>query len=145
MAAGLREHVRANIVGYAALFVALGGTGYAAVSAIPGPDGRIHGCYQVKGGALRVVGAGASCPSGERSLAWNQRGIPGKNGLNGAAVVARVRLSGAPVQSAQFPAAAVDVPLTGASWTQGATDTDLILGQITYDSSSPADCPADTG
>ena len=57
----------------------------AAVAAIPGGDGVIHACRKVDGGALRVVARASACRSGERSLAWNQRGAEGPTGPAGAA------------------------------------------------------------
>jgi hypothetical protein len=54
-----------------ALFVALGGTTYAA---IPSPDGKIKGCYQKHGGNLRVIDPSKHCGSREKPLLWNQRG-----------------------------------------------------------------------
>ena len=57
----------------------------AAVAAIPDGDGVIHACRKVDGGALRVVARASACRSGERSLAWNQRGAEGPTGPAGAA------------------------------------------------------------
>src|SRR5215207_9063680 len=90
--ARLGRHLRANVVGYLALFVALGGTGAYAASSIVGPDGQIHGCYMKKGkgkGQLRVVKAKARCKRRERKIAWQQkgdgaRGPAGPRGARGA-------------------------------------------------------------
>ena len=71
------------VVALVALFVALGGAGYAAVRSIPGPDGKIHSCYQKTNGNLRVVPAGKRCLKRERALAFNQRGPEGKPGAQG--------------------------------------------------------------
>jgi lamin tail-like protein len=57
----------------------------AAVAAIPDGDGVIHACRKVDGGALRVVARASACRSGERALAWNQRGAEGPTGPAGAA------------------------------------------------------------
>jgi hypothetical protein len=79
----LFAYVRGHHVGLLALFVALGGTSYAAISSIPGPDGVIHACYQKTKGSLRVVPAGTRCLKSERALAFNQQGIPGPRGSQG--------------------------------------------------------------
>ena len=47
---------------------------------IPGPDGVIHACRKVEGGALRAVRAGVHCRAGERSLRWNVQGVAGPQG-----------------------------------------------------------------
>jgi Lamin Tail Domain len=70
------------LVALAIAAVALAG---AAVAAIPDGDGVIHACRKVDGGALRVVARASACRSGERSLAWNQRGAEGPTGPAGAA------------------------------------------------------------
>ena len=55
-----------------------------AVAAIPDEDGVIHACRKVEGGALRAVARASACRSGERALAWNQRGPAGPAGPAGA-------------------------------------------------------------
>jgi len=55
----------------------------AALAAIPDGNGVIHACRKAHGGALRVVGQASACRSGERSLAWNQRGPAGPTGPAG--------------------------------------------------------------
>jgi hypothetical protein len=76
-------YARRHHVGLLALFVALGGTSYAASQAIPGPGGVIHGCYQAKKGSLRVVASGRRCARGERSISWSQTGPAGQRGAAG--------------------------------------------------------------
>jgi hypothetical protein len=73
----------ANVAASLALFAALGGGAYAAVSAIPGPDGVIHGCYKKHKGSLRLVPAGRRCSHSERAIAFNQTGPKGTAGLRG--------------------------------------------------------------
>jgi hypothetical protein len=84
----------ATVVAYLALFVALGGGAYAAISGIPDSSGVFHACVNRSSGALRVVKPGVACkPSkkkngrvvfaGEFATAWNQRGPAGLNGTNG--------------------------------------------------------------
>jgi type VI protein secretion system component Hcp len=74
----------ANVIASLALFFALGGGAYAAVSSIPGADGAIHGCYATGNGALRVVAAGKACTRREKALAWSERGPAGATGASGA-------------------------------------------------------------
>jgi type VI protein secretion system component Hcp len=74
----------ANVVASVALFLALGGGAYAAVSGIPGKDGRINGCYNTSSGALRVLAEGRSCTRHEKALAWNEAGPRGEAGARGA-------------------------------------------------------------
>jgi hypothetical protein len=51
-----------------------------AAGGIPGPDGVIHACRKVEGGALRAVRAGTGCRTGERALRWKVRGVAGPEG-----------------------------------------------------------------
>ena len=88
MALEIRRHTvslsYANVTATLALFLALGGGAYAAVSGIPGRDGVIHGCYQKRMGTLRVVPAGRKCKKGsEVALSWNQKGVRGSTGPSG--------------------------------------------------------------
>jgi hypothetical protein len=71
----------AMIVALVALFISATGV---AVAAIPGGNGVIHACYNKKGGALRAVSGGKSCPRGTRALSWNQAGARGATGAPGA-------------------------------------------------------------
>jgi hypothetical protein len=73
----------ANVMSTIAVFAALGGGAYAAVSSIPGPDGVIHGCYKKRGGGLRLVPAGRRCSRRETPIAFNQTGPAGPRGPRG--------------------------------------------------------------
>ena len=68
------------LVAFAIAAVALAGV---ALAAIPDRNGVIHACRKVDGGALRVVAKASACRSGERALAWNQRGAQGPAGPAG--------------------------------------------------------------
>ena len=63
----------------------VGGLSTVAFAAIPDPEGKISGCYAIRGGALRVIdlAKGQRCTSFERSLAWNQTGPQGPVGSQG--------------------------------------------------------------
>jgi hypothetical protein len=67
-----------------ALAIAAVAVAGAAFAAIPDGNGVIHACRKVEGGALRVVAKASACRSGERALAWNQRGAAGPAGPAGA-------------------------------------------------------------
>lgn len=56
-----------------------------AYAAIPDASGVIHGCYNTRTGALRVVDseAGQACLPSETSLNWNQQGPQGLPGTQG--------------------------------------------------------------
>lgn len=58
--------------------------GAVAWAQVPDSSGTIHGCYDGRTGALRVVDSGASCAKGEYSLDWNQQGPAGPTGPAGA-------------------------------------------------------------
>jgi hypothetical protein len=66
-----------------ALAIAAVAVAGAAFAAIPDGNGVIHACRKVEGGALRVVAKASACRSGERALAWNQRGAAGPAGSQG--------------------------------------------------------------
>ena len=68
------------LVTFAIAAVGLAGV---ALAAIPDRNGVIHACRKVDGGALRVVAKASACRSGERALAWNQRGAQGPTGPAG--------------------------------------------------------------
>lgn len=61
-----------------AVAVAISG-GAIAYASIPDSAGVIHGCYTVKGGALRVIytAKGQTCTTGQHGLNWNQKGLQG--------------------------------------------------------------------
>jgi hypothetical protein len=81
---------RAIIAVAAAAAAAVAITGGAiAYASIPDSSGVIHGCYTVKGGALRVIDTakGQTCTTGQHSLKWNQKGPQGPAGPPGPAGV----------------------------------------------------------
>src|SRR5436309_12695273 len=70
----------ANVMATAAMFVALGGVGYA-VSGIPDASGVFHGCVNRSTGVLRVVAQGGSChKKSEIVVSWNKKGRRGPPG-----------------------------------------------------------------
>jgi hypothetical protein len=82
--ARLAQHARSQSVAYLALFVALGGTSFAAVNAIPAKDGTVTACVKKKGGSMRALVKGTKCKRGEKKVAWAATGPPGIVGAAGA-------------------------------------------------------------
>jgi hypothetical protein len=75
----------ANVMATGAMFVALGGGGYAAMTRMPDANGVFHGCVSKRTGVLRVVAGAHSCTGGrDFAIAWNQRGQAGGKGGQGA-------------------------------------------------------------
>src|SRR5689334_13737576 len=63
----------------------LGGVAYAD-GGIPGSGSVIHGCYQFRSGALRIIDhPQATCRNNETPLQWNQTGPAGPQGAQGPA------------------------------------------------------------
>lgn len=78
--AHLRGLLPSRAVGATTVIVVLAAAGFA-VAAIRSSSGTIHSCYSKSTGALRIA---SKCKSGERALAWNQRGPTGPRGATGA-------------------------------------------------------------
>lgn len=149
-----------------ALFVALGGTGYAVInSGVPDRQGVFHACVHKGNGKLRVVKAAGECRAkrkkfpGELAITWNQRGpqgaagtpgvagapgangTNGTNGANGTSVVVRMR--GA--TEVTTTNTAQPVPISPSTWSQGAADSNDFLGQVVYDPPPGNECSGDAG
>jgi hypothetical protein len=66
-----------------ALFLALGGTSYAVTGGFSAASGgKLSACVKKKGGAMRLLTRGR-CRRTERSISWNQQGLPGLAGSPG--------------------------------------------------------------
>jgi hypothetical protein len=70
--------LRGNLVGWIALFVALGGTGYAATSR---SHANINACANKKTGQLSIR-HGARCKRGQVKLSWAKQGPKGPAGTS---------------------------------------------------------------
>jgi hypothetical protein len=176
-------HLRANVVGYLALFAALGGTSYAAVRLAPGSvttsalaNGAVThsklapgsvGAKDIvkrslsaavfKPGALLAAVKGASGSKGGAN--GSKGGAKGSGGLNGGAgsqgIAGPVGPAGADGSASVVMkgrntrtvtaahSASTDVPLSGATWTQGANDVNLITGSVQL--GIPATCTGSFG
>jgi hypothetical protein len=167
MRATVLAHVRANVIGYLALFVALGGTSYAAVRLKPGSvtssalatravthaklDRNSVTSLNVKAGTLAgsdfksgtLVKGAIKGPKGDKgdTGARGGAGATGPQGLpGGASVGARARFSGS---VAAPKGASTAVPLSGNTWTQVANEVDLMTGSMTVQ--IPASCTGSFG
>lgn len=74
------HHLRANVVAYLALFLAVGAGGGYAIAATTGKT--IHGCVNRRSHVLSVQ---KRCQRGQRGLTWSQRGPQGPKGATGPA------------------------------------------------------------
>jgi len=81
LAKGLR-YLRSNTLGALALFVALGGTGFATTNVFS-QGGTLHACASGEG-RLKLLKAGGRCGRGQTAVAWNQAGRQGSKGTPGA-------------------------------------------------------------
>jgi hypothetical protein len=151
------DHIRGNLVGYVALFAALGGTSYAAVAL---PAGSVHSKQLANGAVTHAKLARASVGGTnlvQRSLTAAdfkpgslKNAIAGKAGTAGpagpagqngsASVAARARGTGS-VTAAN--GAATNVPLTGGTWSQASNDLNLITGSVQL--GIPASCTGSFG
>jgi hypothetical protein len=83
MPAKIAMHLRGNALALLALFVALGGTSYAAVGGFVAKNGQLAGCVGASG-VLKVLKPGRRCPKGQTAVAWNVAGRAGGTGAAGA-------------------------------------------------------------
>jgi hypothetical protein len=75
----LIAHLRSNLVGWIALFVAIGGTGYAATS--HPHSNTVNACANKKTGELSIR-HGARCKRGQVKLSWAKQGPKGPAGTS---------------------------------------------------------------
>lgn len=73
----------ANVATTLALFLALGGSAWAAGSSLIGSGGRLHGCVPKHGGPLSLVAAGKRCTRGQQAITFDRTGPTGPRGLDG--------------------------------------------------------------
>jgi hypothetical protein len=84
MLAKITSQLRGNALALLALFVALGGTSYAAAGGFVAKNGQLAGCV-AGGGVLKVLKSGHRCAKGQTAVAWNVTGRAGGAGPVGAA------------------------------------------------------------
>jgi hypothetical protein len=76
-------YVRSNAIGVVALFLAIGGTGYAATGGFS-QGGKLTGCAN-SAGELRLLKSGKHCRRGQKTVTWNATGPQGPRGSQGPA------------------------------------------------------------
>lgn len=133
--------LRGQPIAFLALFVALSGSSYAAVSAGKlGQGDVIVGCV-AKDGKLRVVASASRCTSKETAISFNREGRPGRDGLDGAA---GARGSDGAPGPAGATGAAGQVGPAGATGPAGPTGASGPAGQSVTAAAEPvgANCPA---
>jgi hypothetical protein len=146
----LRRHLRVALIAAAAFSVGAASLGLGSGLSIPGPDGRIHGCYTRSGdedgpfngshrndtdgpsGRLRVVSDSSQCLASEVPIDWNQDGPigpigpigpTGATGVAGVAGVAGARGATGPTGATGTAGVAGPIGPTGAAGVAGATGT----------------------
>jgi hypothetical protein len=149
------SHLKSNLVAYVALFVALGGSSYAAVRLTPG---SVRTRALAKAAVTHKKLAANSVTTAnvvDRSLTRADFKLgalsgPGRNGSKGPAGPAG-RAGGAYIGAKASSTATVlaphgattSVPLTGATWTQDAGELDLLAGNVTV--KTPPACTGSFG
>lgn len=122
-------YLRSNALGALALFVALGGTGYAATGGFTAASNSIKACAG-SNGVLKLQ-TGKKCKRGQKAVSWNQQSVSGAKGATGPSGIAG--LNGAPVPNA-----------TNAGTAATATNA-LALGGVPASGFTQRDCGSDTG
>lgn|GEM_PF-3270438 len=80
--ARIATYLRGNTLALLALFVALGGTSYAAAGGFVAKNGQLAGCV-AGSGVLKVLKPGHRCGKGQTAVAWNVTGRTGGIGPGG--------------------------------------------------------------
>ena len=142
-----------TIIALFALFVALGGTGYAASEIMRSTGSPNEATTAAKKQALtkktvnrlieryfkqnRKKLVGSQGPAGRAGTPGSEglqgpKGNPGSPGAAGAAVALRAR--GNSTVMTQDGTGFTDYPMTNNAWTQSANETDLFVGEVTFTS-----------
>jgi len=82
MAGKVLRFMTNNAVGFLALFIALGGVGYAASGGFTS-GGKLAACVNEEG-RLKLLKSGERCKRGQKSVSWSQTGPAGAKGAPGA-------------------------------------------------------------
>jgi hypothetical protein len=127
--------VRNNAVALLALFVALGGTGYAASGGFT-TAGKLQACVG-RNGALTLLKSGKSCRHGQHAVTWNQTGPPGPPGPSGTS-----GLNGQSGTSATIPAKVTSAETATTALT---ANNALSLGGVPASQFTQRDCTSLTG
>jgi hypothetical protein len=138
---GLR-YLGNNALGVLALFVALGGTTYAATGGFTGPGNTLSACVGANG-SLTLLKSGKKCRKGQQKIAWNQTGPQGAKGATGA-TGATGPSGSAGLNGASAPSATTVANATTAT-TALTADNALALGGIPASGFTRSDCGSQTG
>jgi hypothetical protein len=144
-------HVRQNLVAYLALFVALGGTSYAAATI--GSAEVVNNSLRsvdlqngdgVRSGDVRddvLAGGGLAAPDLRPNSVGGSEVEDGSLGpADSSNVVARARGN---TSVASGPHPGVEYPLTDNTWTQAGNEINLVYGEVTY--TPPSACDDNSG
>lgn len=151
-------HLRSNLVAYVALFVALGGSSYAAVRLAPGSVRTRHLARAAVTHKKLAPNSVTAANVADRSLTRadfrlgalsgtgraggrGSRGPAGPAGRNGGAYIGAKAGSTSSVVAGH--GASTNVPLSGGTWTQEAGELDLIAGSLTV--KTPPACSGSFG
>lgn len=80
----LAGYLRQHHLALFALFLALGGTSYAAVGHVASSSGRLYACVTPADHELSLSSASGVCPRGQLKISWNRVGQRGARGARGA-------------------------------------------------------------
>jgi hypothetical protein len=131
-----------NALGALALFVALGGTTYAATGGFTGPGNTLSACVGANG-SLTLLKSGKKCHKGQQKIAWNQTGPPGSKGATGPSGPSGIAgLNGASVPSATNAQTATNATTATTALT---ANNALALGGIPASGFTRSDCGSQTG
>jgi hypothetical protein len=133
------SHLKSNLVAYLALFVALGGSSYAAVRLTPGSvrtralaQGAVTHTKLAANSVSSANIANRSLTKADFRVGTLRKGDTGATGPAGRAGGAYIGAQARSTGSVTAPhGASTNVPLTGNGWTQGAKELDLIAGTVT--------------
>jgi hypothetical protein len=67
-------YLRQHHVALVALFIALGGTSYAAVDRVASSSRPLYACVTPRYHTLNLSSASGICPGGEAKISWNRSG-----------------------------------------------------------------------
>lgn len=132
------DHLRSNLIGWIALFIALGGTGYAAASHTH--SNTINACANKKTGQLSIR-HGSRCKRGQIKVSWGKQGPTGPAGTSAIQAFGSVGATGI-----VNPNAGISIQHTGAgTYVVTATSAGCANGlndpTATVTTSSPSNIP----
>lgn len=144
-------HLKHNLVAYLALFVALGGSSYAAVRLTPGSvrtpalaQGAVTHTKLAANSVSSANVANRSLTKADFKAGTLRKGDTGARGPAGRAGGASIGVKARSTGSVSAPhGASTNVPLTNNGWTQAAGELDLLAGTVTV--KTPSSCTGSYG